>query len=120
LRTWFTDRLGGDHTDRFSERRRTASTEVATVTEGANSALRFAEEHGTDLHLIHTGRFELFHVVFIDFGVRLHDDVARNRIKSVFDDDSSENAITHLLDDFTRFDERGNIETFKGSAIRFI
>ena len=55
LRAGFADGLRGDDADRFAAFDQPARRQVASIASHANAALRFAGEHGADLHALDTG-----------------------------------------------------------------
>src|SRR5262249_20329568 len=72
----FADGLRGDDADRFAEFDHAASREVASVAQSANSAARFAGQHGTDAHTFDTRTLNLIGQLFGDFLVHINDDGA--------------------------------------------
>ena len=60
LRAGFTDRLGGDDADRFSDLDHATGGEVHAVALGADTLRRFARQDGADADKVEVGGFDFF------------------------------------------------------------
>jgi hypothetical protein len=68
LRARFTDRLRGNHADRFTDVDQAAATQIAAVALGADAEAGFAGQCGAHLDFVHAGGFELVEHVFVEHG----------------------------------------------------
>ena len=118
LRAGFADGLSGDDADRFAAFHQTAGCEVASVTKDANAALRFAGEHGTDLHALDTGGLNAVGELFGDFFVNANDHVAFE-IALIFLRHTANDTVAQRFDDLARFDDWLNVDAFRSAAIGF-
>jgi hypothetical protein len=71
-------------------------------------------EHRADLHPVDASILDLFSVFFSDFFVRRDDDLAGKRMLDVFQCNAAQDAVGHVLDDFTAFFERGHFHAVEG------
>ncbi len=118
LRARFADGLCGDDTHRFAAFDQPAGCEVTTVAELANAALRFAGEHRADLHAFDTSSLDRSREFFADDFVNRDDGLAFV-IDLIFESHTTHDAVAQRLDDFTRFDDRLDVDAVAGSAIFF-
>src|SRR5208283_72738 len=116
LSTRFADGLSGDHTYRFATFHQPAGRQVASVTGYANAALRFAGQHGADLHALDTGGLDRRRQFLGDFLVG-GDDYVAFIVLLILERHAAHDAVTQRLDDFTRFDDRLHINAFGGAAV---
>src|SRR5690606_7919756 len=84
LRAGFTDRLGGDDADGFTDLHRLAGGEVETVALGAATALGFAGEHGADLQLLVADALDRLGRVLVHELVVIERDLTRHRVLDLF------------------------------------
>ena len=114
----FADRLGGDNAHRFAALDQPAGGQVAAIAELANAALRFAGQHGANLHALNTGRLNRRRQILGNF--RIHrDNAVAFVIELVFERHAADDAIAQRFDDFARFDDGFDIQTVAGAAIGF-
>src|SRR5581483_5656691 len=76
LRSGLADRLSCDYSRCLTEFDQPARSEITSVAHDANAALRFASQHGTDLHPLDTGSLNCARQLFGDFLVDIDDQVA--------------------------------------------
>ena len=118
LRARLTNGLCGNDSDRFAALDHAAGGEVASVAELANSALRFAGQHGADFHALDTGRLNRRGQILGDFLVDLNDGAAFV-IELVFKSHAADDAVAQRLNDFARFDDGLDVDSVAGAAIVF-
>src|ERR1035437_7786986 len=116
LRAGLADGLGRDHTDRLAALDQPSSGQVAAVAHDTDAALGFAGKHRADLDAHDAGRLNGRREIFGDLLVDTHDHVAFV-VLLVFERHAAHNAVAQRLDDFTRFDDRLDVDAFGGAAV---
>ena len=99
LRSWFADGLCGNNTASFTAFHQSASGQVTTVAELANTALGFAGEYGTDLYPFNTGCLNGGGQLFGDFLVHLYNHVVL-KVELGFKSYAAHNTVAQRLNDF--------------------
>src|SRR5271157_827481 len=118
LRSWLADGLRCDDARRLTELDQSAGSQVAAVTHHADTALRLASEHRTNLDPLDTRRLHRTCQVLGDLLVDVNDDVAFV-ILDLLQRDPTDNTVTQRLDDFSRLDDRGHVNAVHRAAIVF-
>src|SRR5262249_49182605 len=119
LRAGFADGLCGDDADRFAELDHAARREVAAVAQRANSATRFAGEHGANAHALDTRRLNGVGELFGDFLVHVHNDVAFE-VLDLIERNAADDAVAQRLDFDAGFDDGFDVDAVAGAAIALV
>ena len=119
LRAGFADGLSGDDADRFAEFDHAARGEIAAIAQGANTATRFAGEHGTNANAFDTGSLNLIGELFGDFLVDF-DDNSAFEILDAFQRNTANNAVAKRFDFDTSFDDGLDEDAVGGTAIALV
>ena len=116
LRSRFADGLGSDDARSFAEFDQAARGQVAAVAHDADTALRFAGQHRTDLHPLDSGSLNRARQLFGDLLVDVDDDVAVV-VLDLLERHAADDAVAKRLDDLAGFDDTGNEDAVHGAAI---
>src|SRR5581483_3581298 len=109
LRAGLADGLRGDDAGGFAEFDQAAGSEVASVAQGADTALGFAGEHRANLDALHAGGLNLNGQLFRDFLVEIDDDVAFV-VLDLLQRNAADDAIAHVLDDVASFHDGSDVD----------
>src|SRR5581483_4474693 len=112
------DRLRSDDSGCFAEFHQAPGSQVASVAHDANAALRFAGQHGADLHPLDTRSLDRACEIFRDLLVDVDDDVAVI-VFYLFERDAADDTVAERLDDLAGFDDTGDVNAVHGAAIVF-
>ena len=118
LRSGLADRLRGDDASSFAEFDQASRGQVTAVAHHADSALRFASEHRTNLHPLDSGSLNRSGKFFGDLVVDVDDYVAVV-VFDLLERYAAHNAVTQRLDNFAGFDDTLNVDAVHGAAIVF-
>src|SRR5207253_3193173 len=80
-------------------------------------ALRLAGQHRTDFHALDTGRLNRRRQIFRDLAVHMNDHITFV-IELVFQGHAADNTVAQRLNDFAGFDDRLDVDSIAGAAIR--
>src|SRR5579864_499473 len=116
LRAGFTDGLRRDDASCFAELDQPAGGQIAAVAHHADTALRLAGQHGTDLHPFDAGSLNRTCQVFGDLLVDINDDVAVV-ILDLLERHAADDAVTQWLDDFAGFHDTGDVNAVHSAAV---
>ena len=105
-----TDGLGGNHADRLTEIGKVARREVTAIAPRAHSAQRLAGKHRTNLDALHAGVLNGVGDLLGDLLVGIHDGLTGEAVLDRLERHAAHDAISERLDDFTRFDDRPDID----------
>src|SRR5580698_602895 len=119
LRAGFADGLRGDDADGFAEFDHAARSEVAAVAQSANTASRFAGEHGTDADAFDTGALNRVRKLFGDFLVDVNDDVAFE-VLDLVERDAANDTVAERFDFDAGFDDGFDEDAVGGAAIALV
>ena len=93
LRARLTDGLCGNHTHSLTFLNQLARCKVAAITIGANTALRFASQHGTDFHVINRRFIDDFCQFLVDFLSTGNDQFTCLRMENIVQCHTAQNAV---------------------------
>src|SRR6185369_7843977 len=117
----FTDGLGGDDADRFTEFDQATGREVAAVAMDADALLAFAGEHRADADAINAGIVDIAGLVLVDFFIRTNEEFFRvRRIDDVIARESAHEAVREFHDFVFAFINRADGNAVGGAAIFFL
>ena len=119
LRAGFADGLRGDDADRFAEFDHAARSEVAAVAQRADSATRFAGEHGANAYALDTRALNRVGELFGDFLVHVHDHVAFE-VLDLVERNAADDAVAQRLDFDAGFDDGFDEDAVAGAAIALV
>ena len=119
LRARFADGLRGDDADRFAEFHHAAGRQVAAVAQRANSATRFAGQHGTNTHALDTRALNRVGELFGDFLVHLNDHAAFE-VLDLVERNAAHDAVAQRFDFDAGFDDRLDENAVRRAAIALV
>src|SRR5215472_797472 len=119
LRAGLADGLRGDDPDGFAQFHHAARGEVAAIAQRANSATRFASEHGTDADAVNARGLDRVGQLFVDFLVHVDNDVAFE-ILDLIEGNAAHDAVAERLDFDAGFDDRLDVNAVVGAAVDFV
>ena len=112
------DGLRRDHARRFAEFDEAAGSQVAAVAHDANATLRFAGQHGADLHPLDTGSLYRNCQLLRDFLVDVNDDVAFV-VLDLLQRNAAHDTVAQRLDDLARLHDGSHVDAIDRSAVVF-
>src|SRR5262249_40659002 len=118
LRSRLADGLRRNDAGRFAEFDETARSQVAAVAHHANTALRFAGQHGADLHPLDAGSLDRACQFLGDLVVDVNDQVAVI-VLDLLERDAADNSIAQRLDNFAGFNDSSHVDAIYRAAIVF-
>ena len=116
LRARLADGLRCDDAGSLAQFDQAAGGQVAAVAHHADTALRFAGQHGTDLHPLDAGSLNRTRQVFGNFLVDIDDDVAVV-VLDLLERHAADNAVTQRFDDLAGFHDTGDVNAIHGAAV---
>src|SRR5271163_3345218 len=119
LRARLADGLRGDDADCFAEFHHAPRGEVASVAESANSATRFASEHGANANALDTGSLHLVGEVFGDFLVDVDNDRALE-VLDLVERNAANDAVAQRFDFDAGFNDGFDEDAVGGAAVALI
>src|SRR5207244_291846 len=114
----FTDGLGCDDPDRFTDLDQLAGRQVSAVAANACAAPRFAGQHRADFDALDTGCLNCAGEVFRDFLIDLDDHLAFV-VFDLFQRHAANDTISQGLDDFARLHDGADVNAIHRAAIAF-
>ena len=117
LRSWFTDGLGSNNADRFTNVDAITRAEMQAVTGGTATALAFAGEHGADLHLLYADLHEADGLLLGYDIASLDDGFLRDWILDGLARSASVDPGLEVHDFFVTFVNGADVNAVGGSAI---
>src|SRR6202007_2096094 len=118
LRAGFADGLRCDDARRLAQLDQTAGGQVAAIAHHADAALRFAGQHGADLHPLDASGLDRTSKVFGDFLVYIDDHFAVVGL-DFLERHAADDSVTQRLDDLAGFHDTGDIDAVHGAAVVF-
>ena len=118
LRSRLADGLRRDDARRLAQFDQAAGGQVAAVAHHADAALRFAGQHGADLHPLDAGSLNRTRQLFGDFLVDVDDHVAVV-VLDLLERHAADDAVAQRLDDLAGFHDTGDVDAVHGAAVVF-
>ena len=118
LRSRLADGLRRDDARGLAQLDQSARSQVASVAHHADTALRLAGQHRTNLHPLDTGSLHRARQVFGDFLVDVDDDVAFV-VLDLLQRDAANDTVAQRLDDLARLHDGGDVDAIDRAAIVF-
>src|SRR5215470_17021948 len=112
------DGLCRDDAGSFAEFDEAPRGQVAPVAHHANAALRFAGQHGADLHPLDAGGLDRAGQFLGDFLVDVDDGVAVV-VLDLLERHAADDTVTQRLDDLAGFHDTGDVDAVDGAAVVF-
>ncbi len=116
LRSRLADGLRRDHAGSFAQLDHASGGEVASVTGDANTALRFAGQHGADLDALDARGLDGVRQVLGDLVVHVYDHAAFV-VLDLLERDAADDAVAQRLDDVAGFHDGTYVDAVERAAI---
>ena len=117
LRAGFTDGLGGNDADRFTDVHQVAMGQIASVAHGAYAVFGPAGQYGADIHPLNARAVDFFRQGFVDGLIGLYDHFVGEGIPDFLQSDAAQHTLAGRFNDFTALHQRGYIESVNRFAI---
>src|SRR6185312_14930806 len=103
---------------RFAEFHQASRRQVSAVAHHADSAFRFAGQHGTDFHPLDASRLNRTRQIFSDFLVDVDDHVAVV-VLDLLERNAAHDAVAQWLNYFSSFNDSSHVNSIHRAAIVF-